>query len=104
MSAPTHTVQSVQQFLTKNSMTLVPHPPCSPDLTLGNFFFVSPMKKVLKEKRLADVEKVKQSKAEALKGIKIAKVKNCLEWWEKHLNECITSNGEYFERDWSLNM
>ena len=42
MSVPAHTVLSVQQFLTKNGMTLVPYPPYSPDLVLSDFFFVFP--------------------------------------------------------------
>ena len=41
------------------------------------------MKKVLKGKCFADVEEVKQKTAEALKGIKINKFKNCFEQWEK---------------------
>ena len=31
---------SVQQFLTKNGMTPIPHPTYSPDLTQTDFFFV----------------------------------------------------------------
>ena len=41
------------------------------------------MKKVLKGKRFADVEEVKQKRAAALKGIKIDEFKNCFEQWEK---------------------
>ena len=37
--------------------------------------------------------------AEALKGIKINEFKNCFEQWEKTLNRCIASDGEYFEAD-----
>ena len=80
---------SVQQSLTKNSMTPVPHPPYSPDLDPSKFFVCFPqMKKVLKGKHFVDVEEVKQTKktktkkknpAEALKGIKIDKFKNCFE-------------------------
>ena len=58
------------------------------------------MKKVLKWKHFADVEEVKQKTAEALKGIKIYKFKNCFEQWKNHLNGCIASNGDYFEGDW----
>ena len=54
------TVLSVQQFLTKNGMTPVPHPPKSPNLTQSEFFFVSPDEKVLKGKHFADVEEEKQ--------------------------------------------
>ena len=42
--------------------------------------------------------------AEALYDIKIDKSQNCSEQWEKCLNGCIASNGEYFEGNWSLNM
>ena len=38
MSAPAHTVLTVQQFLTKNGMTLMPHPPYSPNLVPSNYF------------------------------------------------------------------
>ena len=56
------------------------------------------MKKVLKGKCFADVEEVKQKTAEALKGIKIDKFKNCFEQW-KHLNRYTASIGKYFEGD-----
>ena len=37
--------------------------------------------------------------AEALKGIKIDEFKNYFDQWEKCLDRCIASNGEYFEGD-----
>ena len=55
-------------------MTLVPHPPNSPDLAPSNFFGLFPrIKKVLKGKHFAYVKEVKQKTAEALTGIKINK-------------------------------
>ena len=59
------------------------------------------MKEVLKGKRFADVEEVKQKAVEALKGIKIEKLRNCFEQWKKRLTWRIASNGEnrYFEGD-----
>ena len=70
MSTPAHTVLTVWQFLAKNGMTPVPHPPCSPHLTSSDFLLFPRMKKVLKGKRFADGEAVKQKTAETLKGIK----------------------------------
>ena len=61
----------------------MPLPPYSPDVTLSNFFLFPWMKKVLKGKSFADVEEIKQKTAEALKGIKIDKFKNCFEQWNK---------------------
>ena len=81
MSAPAHTMLSVQQFLTKNIITPVPHLSYSPNFAqLSNFFFLFPqMKKGLKAKHFANVEEVKQKMAEALKGIKVNEFKNCFE-------------------------
>ena len=45
------------------------------------------------------MEEVKQIVAEALKGIKIDEFKTCSEQWEKSLDRCIASNGEYSEGD-----
>ena len=46
------------------------------NLFLSDFFFFPQMKKVLKGKRFADVEEVKQKTAETLKCIKIDLFKN----------------------------
>jgi histone-lysine N-methyltransferase SETMAR len=89
----------VQQFLTKNSMTQLLHPPYSPDLTLCDFFLFPQMKKVLKGKRFADVEEVKKKMMEVLKGITLKEFHNCFEKWKTCLDWCIASNGQYFERD-----
>ena len=96
-STPAHTTLSVQQFLTKNDMTPMPHPPYSPSLTLSKYFLFLWMEKVLKGKLFADVEGLKQKTAEALQGIKINEFKNCFEQRIKYLDRCIASNGEYFE-------
>ena len=82
MSTPAHTTLSVKQFLTQNGMTLLPHPPCSPDLSQSNFLLFPQMKKMLKGKRFANLEEVKQKMAETLKGIKISEFKNCVEQWK----------------------
>ena len=37
-STPAHTTLSVQQFLTKNGMTPMPHPPYSPNVAPSDFF------------------------------------------------------------------
>ena len=81
MNAPAHNALSVQQFLTKKGMT-----PYTPDLTPTDFSWFPQMTSVLKVKHFADVEELKQKTAEALKGIKINKFKNCFEQWKKHLD------------------
>ena len=79
MNAPAHIALGMELFLTQNVMTPIPPPPYSPDLTPGKHFLFPQMKEVLKGKHFADVEHGKQKTAEALKGIKIDKFKNCFE-------------------------
>jgi histone-lysine N-methyltransferase SETMAR len=61
-NAPAHKALSVQQFLTKNRMTQLLHPPYSHDLAPCDFLLFRRMKKVLKGKRFADVEEVKKER------------------------------------------
>ena len=72
----------------------VPNPPY---LIPSDFFLFLWMKKVLEGKRFANVEEVKQKMAEALNGIKIYQLKNCLEQWKKRLDRHIVSDGQSFE-------
>jgi hypothetical protein len=71
----------VKQFLTKNSMTQLLHPPYSPDLALCDFFLFPRMKNVLKGQRFADLEEVKKKTMEALKGITLQEFQDCFQKW-----------------------
>ena len=88
-NAPAHKALSVQQFLTKNSMTQLLHPPYSPELALRDFFLFPRMKKVLKGKRFADEEEVRKKTTEALKGITLKEFQDCFEKWKTRLDQCI---------------
>ena len=59
-NAPAHTALSVQQFLVKNNMTVIPHPSFSPDLAPGNFSLFPHMKVQMKGKHFAEVSEVKK--------------------------------------------
>ena len=62
MIVPAHTTPSFQQFLSKNGMTPMGHPPYSLNLTTSNFFLFLWMKKFLKGKYFSSVEEVKQKR------------------------------------------
>ncbi|PNF35638.1 hypothetical protein B7P43_G18390, partial [Cryptotermes secundus] len=98
-NAPAHTALSVLQFLTKNGMTPVPHPPYSPDLAPCDFFLFPRMKRDVKGKRFADVAEVKEKTTEALSSISKDEFRQCFEKWNKRLDKCISVSGEYFEGD-----
>ena len=97
-NAPAHTALSVQQFLAKINMTVIPHPPHSPDLVPCNFFLFPRMKGQMKGKHFADVSKVKKKTLEVLNNISTEEFQKCLQQWEKRY-KCIESKGEYFEGD-----
>jgi len=99
MTAPAHTALSVTRYLASLGWTVVPHPPYSPDLAPCNFFLFPTMKKTLKGKRFATMEEVKTASQEALNIIKLQQFQRCFTQWEKRLDKCIASNGEYFEGD-----
>ena len=75
-------------FLAKNSMTPMPHPPYSPDLTLSTFFLLLfPWWKESSKRNILPMwkrwNKQKEKKQKHLKGIKINKFKNYFEEWQK---------------------
>ena len=69
------------QFLTKNGMTPVPHPPYLPDHTRATSFCF-PKNRPQEEMFFASVEERKQKTAEVLKDIKIDAFENCFEQWK----------------------
>ena len=75
----------------------IPHPPYSPDPAPSDFFLFLTMKKKLKGKRFATVEEVKTASQEAFNNINLQQFQRCFTHWEKRLDKCIASNGEYFE-------
>jgi hypothetical protein len=57
------------------------------------------MKKVFKGKSFADMEEAKEKMTEALKGITLQEFQDCFEKWKTRFDQCIASNGQYFEGD-----
>jgi len=93
-NAPVHTTLSVQQFLKKYSMTVIPHPPYSPDLAPCDFFLFRRMKGQMKGKGFADVSEVKNKTLEVLKIISTEEFQKSFQQWEKSWYKCIESKGE----------
>jgi len=82
-NAPAHTALSGQQFLAKNKMTVIPHPPYSSDLATCDFFPARTVKGQLKGKRFADVSEVKKKTLEVLNNINTKEFQKCFQQLEK---------------------
>ena len=60
-------------------MTVIPHPPYSPDLAPCDFFPFHRMKRQMKGKCLADVSKVKKKMLEVLNNISTEEFQKCFQ-------------------------
>jgi len=98
-NASAHTALNVQQFLAKNNMTVIPHPPYSPDLAPCDFFLFPRVKGQMKGKRFAAVSEVKNKILEVLNNISTAEFQKCFQQCEKRRYKCTESKGKYFEGD-----
>ena len=59
-NALAHRSFKVSQFLAKNNMTVIPHPPYSPDLAPCNFFLFPKLKLQMKGRRFDTIEEIQE--------------------------------------------
>ena len=78
-NAPAHTALSLQQFLVENNMTVIPHPPYSPNLAPCSFFLFPHMKGQTKGNLFVDVSKVKKKTLEGLNDISREEFQKCFQ-------------------------
>jgi len=78
--APSHTAVLTHQFLAKNKIALIPHPPYSPDLGPCDFFLFPKMKLKLKGRRI-DTRRSRP------------KSRKCLTLWQKRTSRKRSKNG-----------
>jgi len=68
-NAPEHDVVRVHEFLAKNFITKVDHPPYSSDLALCDFWLFPKLKIALKRQRFADLSDIQRKVKNLLCGI-----------------------------------
>ncbi|PNF25826.1 hypothetical protein B7P43_G11746 [Cryptotermes secundus] len=89
----------VQEFLAKNKMAVVPHPPYSPDLAPCDFFLFPKMKIKLKGRRFDTVEEIQVETQTVLNTLTKKDFQDAFEKWQKCWDRCMRSQGDYFEGD-----
>ena len=75
------------------------HPPYSPDLVPYDFCFFPTIKSVLKGTHFVSVEHVKAKMAEILNSLTEHDLRSCFEHWQHRMQQCVNSEGNYFEGD-----
>lgn len=98
-NAPAHSALKTREFLTKHSITLLPHPPYSTDLAPCDFFLFPKLKIPLKGKRFETISEIKANATKALKVFSEDACHECFSTWKHRWNRCVRSGGEYFEGD-----
>jgi [histone H3]-lysine36 N-dimethyltransferase SETMAR len=98
-NAPAHNALSVKQFLAKHSITLMEHPPYSPDLAPCDFFLFPKIKVELKGTRHESVDAVKEVATQLLNSLSENDLQHCFQQWKTRLQRCRDRGGEYIEGD-----
>ena len=92
---------STQQFLTKNKMVVIPHPPYSPDLAPCDFFLFRKMKMKLKGLRFDTIEEIKAESQRVLDTLIEKDFQEAFKKWRRRWDRCLHAGGNYFEGDGS---
>ena len=98
-NAPGHSALRNCEFLAKHSITVLPHPPYSPDLAPYDFFLFPMLKRPLKGRRFETIPEIKANATKELKGIKKEAYLDCFRKWKHRWDKCVRWEGEYFEED-----
>jgi len=71
----------VPQFLAKNNMTVIPHPPYSPDLAPCEFFLFPKLKLRMKGRRFDTTEEIQEESQRVLHTIPKREFQGCFQAW-----------------------
>ena len=98
-NALAHRSFKVSQFLAKNNMTALPHPPYSPDLAPCDFFLFRKLKLQMKGRTFNTIEEIQKESQRVLDTIPKMDFQGCFQAWQKRWDRCIRAEGEYFDGD-----
>ncbi|CAL1685264.1 unnamed protein product [Lasius platythorax] len=96
-NASIHTAQKTLNFLRDNNISIVPHPPNSPDLAPCDFFLFSKIKKEHNKYHPKTRDKVEAVWQEVLRSLRPKDFQEAFEEWQERWDQCIKSEGDYFK-------
>ncbi len=96
-NAPSHTCNLTTSYLQEQNVSLLPHPPYSPDLAPSDFYLFPKIKKELKNKKYYKVENLARAVQSVTSRVSKEDYCNCFENWKIRLRKCIDNNENYFE-------
>jgi len=96
-NAPSHTSILTQQFLAKNKMAVIPHPPYSPDLAPCDFFLFPKMKLKLKGRPFDTTEEIQAESQRVLDTLTETDFQEALQKLGRRWDRCLQAGGHHFE-------
>jgi histone-lysine N-methyltransferase SETMAR len=76
---PAHTALSVRDILVGKQITVLEHPPYSPDLAASDFFLFLKIKDILKGRHFDDIDDIRSNRIAARKTVPQNHTKNCFQ-------------------------
>jgi len=80
-------------------MTVVPHPPYSPDLAPSDFFLSPKLKMKLKGRRFQTLEEIQAESKAVLNTLRENDFQKCFKTWQRRWDRCQASEGDDSEGD-----
>ncbi|KAG5310121.1 MOS1T transposase, partial [Acromyrmex insinuator] len=96
-NAPSHTSLIVRQCLARNRVSVLNHPPYSPDLAPCDFSLFPKLKLKLKGRFFDDIPTIQSASTQALEAIPQTELEHAFESLLNSCNKCIEVRGQYFE-------
>ena len=96
-NAPPHTSAIVTAFLKKEKVTVLPHPPYSPDLAPCDCFLFPKLKAFLAGRKYQSRQALGSAIHQYLITVPKSAYHDAFKKWIHRLKLCISSHGEYFE-------
>ena len=96
-NAPAHMAHIETDFLESKKVTVLPHPPFSPDLAPCNYFLFPKLKYQLSGRRYNSRNDLGSAVYQCLMGVPIVEYEKCFQKWIDRLKRCVLAGDEYFE-------
>jgi histone-lysine N-methyltransferase SETMAR len=96
-NASSHTASLTTQYLAKNNIKIIPHPPYSPDLAMCDFWLFSGLKRNLRGRSFRSEEELDLAVHEYFDSIPESGWRGAFDMWRSRMERCIEAKGDYFE-------
>ena len=83
--------------LEEQGITLLPHPPYSPDLAPCDFWLFPKIKGAIAGKLFHRIQDLAKAVNSELRRILASEYHDCFMKWRRRMERCIEAGGEYFE-------